>query len=296
MQRRQFLIGAAGVALFAALPALAARENEYGGIALRRAVAALERRSGGRLGVVVRDVAARRSFAWRGAGRFPMCSTFKFLLAAAILARVDRGRETLDRRIAVPAGAQLSNSPFSESRAGRDATIGQLCEAIMVDSDNAAANLLLPAVGGTAGVTRFARALGDPLTRLDRQETAMGESAPGDPRDTTAPASMVGNLQRLLLGDVLRPESRARLTAWMIACRTGRTRLRAGLPGGWRVGDKTGSGTHGTVNDIAIAWPAADRPILIAAYLTGSTLEERPRHAILADLGRAVAAGLSPAA
>ena len=295
MERRQFLIGAGGVALLAALPASAA-ERDFGGPTLRRAVAALERRSGGRLGVAVRDVAARRDFAWRGGERFPMCSTFKFLLAAAILAKVDRGRETLDRRIAVPAGPQLSNSPFSESRAGRDATIGELCEAIMVDSDNAAANLLLPAVGGTAGVTRFARVLGDPLTRFDRQETAMGESAPGDPRDTTAPAAMLGNLQRLLLGDVLSADSRARLAAWMVACRTGATRLRAGLPGAWRIGDKTGSGTHGTANDIAIAWPAADRPLLIATYLTGSTLDERPRQAILADVGRAVAAGLSPAA
>jgi beta-lactamase class A len=298
IERRQFLIGAGGVTLLAAAPGLAAPRGEYGAGRLRGEIEALERRSGGRLGVALLDTGSGRRFAWRGDERFPLCSTFKFLLAAAIFQQADQGRLRLDRRLAVHAGDLLTNSPFSKSRAGRDAAIAELCEASIVDSDNTAANLLLPLVGGPDGLNRFARSLGDGVTRLDRGEPALGEAGAGDARDTTAPAAMVDDMERLLLGGVLGPASRQRLTGWMVACRTGTHRLRAGLPRGWRVGHKTGTGMNGTSNDIAIAWPRAGRPpLLIAAYLTGSTLDQGRRDIILAGVARVVAAAVSrPAA
>jgi beta-lactamase class A len=297
--RRGFLVGGAALATAAAFPSLAAPVAEYGGLRLRDAVAALERRSGGRLGVAVVETERWRRFAWRGDERFPLCSTFKFLLVAAMLGRADLGADSLDRRIRIRPADLRGNSPFAKSRVGRTASLLELCEAAITLSDNAAADLLLPAVGGPAGLTRFVRALGDPMTRLDRGEPAMSEAGRSDPRDTTTPYAMVRDLERILLNDAIRPASVGHLTRWLLESKTGKARLRAGLPRGWQVGDKTGSGDHGTDNDIAIVWPegppprlTARPPLLIAAYLTGSRLDRAGRDSILAGLARAIAAEL----
>ena len=297
MQRRSFL-GQLALASLGTLatprPAdarLAARDLEP----LRKAMAACEHDSGGRLGLVVHAPGDGARLSWRGGERFPMCSTFKWLLAAAVLARCDAGRESLARRIPVTAGDLVAHSPFAETRTGRDATVDELCKATITLSDNAAANLLLPAVGGPAGLTRFVRTLGDRHTRLDRTEPELNSAIAGDPRDTTTPAAMVEDLHALLLGTHLAPASRARLLGWLRANTTGDARLRAGLPAArWRVGDKTGAGANGTTNDVAIierigGGRAIASPVLVACYLTGSPLDGEGRNAIVARVGVAIA-------
>src|SRR6186997_319606 len=62
---------------------------------LQSEVLRLEGESGGRLGVAVFDSGSGASFEHRGEERFPMCSTFKLLLAAAVLTRVDEESESL---------------------------------------------------------------------------------------------------------------------------------------------------------------------------------------------------------
>jgi beta-lactamase class A len=211
------------------------------------------------------------------------------VLASAFLEKVDQGRENLGRRLPIRAADLVSHSPAVEKHVGGSMSLEELCEAAITLSDNAATNLLLGQIGGPKGFTAYLRGLGDETTRLDRWETAMSESAPGDVRDTTSPQAMMGNLNRLVLGTVLSPASRQRLTDWLVATTTGLGLLRAGLPAGWRVGDKTGAGDHGTRNDVAIAWPPGRKPILVAAYLTGSKLDARGRDAVLAEVGRIVA-------
>ena len=166
--------------------------------------------------------------------------------------------------------------------------LGELCEAAITVSDNTAANLILATLGGPSGLTAYARALGDQVTRLDRTEPTLNEAIPGEVRDTTAPSAMLNNLRQLLLRKALSPGSRDTLTAWLVASKTGTARLRAGLPAGWRAGDKTGSGNHGTTNDIAIVWPDGRAPILIAAYLTETAAESAAREGVLAEVGRLV--------
>jgi beta-lactamase class A len=284
MDRRTFLWASCGVLAAGSAWAIAPDTP------LRRAIRAAEEASGGRLGVAVLDTGSGRRFAWRGDERFPMCSTFKLTLVAAILHRVDRGEDRLDRRVPVTARDILNNSPVSKAHVGGAATVATLCEATITQSDNTAANLLLPAVGGPAGLTRFIRSLGDAHTRLDRNEPSIGTATPGDPRDTTTPVAMLELIRRLLLGNVLSPASRRQLTDWAIANRTGDHRLRAGLPSGWRVGDKTGAGDHGTTNDIAILWPPRRPPLLVTSYLTGSSRPSDGRDAVLAAVARAVVA------
>jgi beta-lactamase class A len=223
--------------------------------ALPAALAQLEHTNGGRLGVAALDTATGERSGYRTDERFPMCSTFKFLLASAVLQRVDQHQETLDRTIAIPPKPLLFNSPLTEPHAGGTMTIATLCYAALTQSDNTAANLLLENIGGPASITGFSRSISDTVTRLDRMETSLNESLAGDPRDTTSPTAMANDLKSVLLGNVLSPTSRDQLTLWMEANLTGLERLRAKLPEGWRAADKTGSNGEHTSNDIAALWP-----------------------------------------
>lgn len=290
---RRTLIAAAPALLVAAKSV--AKLPDQPPLALDAAVAAAEKATGGRVGLAVIDTGTGRSFSHRGGERFPMASTFKMLLVAAILERVDKSGERLDRAIPVKASDILDVSPVSKQHVGGTATVAELAEATIIYSDNTAANLLLPAVGGPTGLTAFLRRIGDDHTRLDRIEPFMSEAKPGDPRDTTTPDAIAATWQRLLLGDVLSPASRKQLTAWLIANTTGDTRLRAGLPKGWRVGDKTGTGGNASVNDIAIVWPqrATTGPVIIASLMNGGTAPSDAIYRTHADLARAVAAALA---
>ena len=296
--RRGFLRGAAlaGTALWLRPGALrAAAQPVVRPLAgLAEAFARIEAGSGGRLGVALHDGQGHRLAGQRDDERFPMCSTFKFLLAATVLQAVDQGRLRLDQRVPVAASDLLPHSPETALHVGtRGMSVAELCRATLIWSDNAAANLLLPWVGGPAGVTGFVRAGGDALTRHDRLEPEVNLFVPGDDRDTTTPAAMAGNLRRYLVGDVLSPASRAQLAAWLRDNRTGDDRLRAGLPAGWTVGDKTGSNGRDITNDIAIPWPPGGRePVFLAAYLQGATGPDEARDAALAAVARAVAAAL----
>lgn len=261
----------------------------------RAVLAALEARAGGRLGVAALDTGTGRRVAHRGEERFPLCSTFKVLLAGAMLARVERGQERLDRPIAYTGADLLEYAPVTAARASEGRmTVEALCAAAVEASDNTAANLLLEALGGPPELTAFARRLGDSVTRLDRTEPTLNTALPGDTRDTTSPLAMMETLKVLLLGDALEPASRQRLEGWMRASTTGRDRLRAGLPTSWTVGDKTGAGGQGTVNDVAILRPPGRAPILVAAYYTGSRAPLRNRDAVLAEVGRLVATLSAP--
>jgi beta-lactamase class A len=260
--------------------------------ALPAAFAQMEKSSGGRLGVAVFDTATGEHAAYRADERFPMCSSFKFLLASAVLQRVDGHHESLDRVIAIPPKPLLSHSPLTGSHAGGTMTIASLCEAVLIQSDNTAANALLETIGGPPAITSFCRSIGDKVTRLDRTELALNESRAGDPRDTTSPSAMVGNLQAMLFGTVLSAASRKRLTVWMEGCETGLDRLRAKLPAGWRAADKTGSNGVHTCNDNAVFWPPGGKPpVLVAAYITQCLGPEEKRARMLAEVGRLVAGG-----
>lgn len=280
--RRNFLV----VATLSLPYVLHAGPRRFG--KLPAAFAQLEETNGGRLGVAVLDTATGERSGYRADERFPMCSTFKFLLASAVLQRVDGNRETLDRAVAIPSKPLLFNSPLTEPHVGGTMTVAALCRAMLTKSDNTAANLLLETIGGPSGITSFSRSLGDMVTRLDRIETSLNESLAGDPRDTTSPTAMAGDLKSVLLGNVLSQRSRDKLALWMEASLTGLERLRAKLPASWRVADKTGANGEHTSNDIAVIWPAGKPPIVVAAYITQCTGPESKRAAMLAEIGQLV--------
>jgi beta-lactamase class A len=183
-----------------ALLSLPAAADDWDG-KLQRGVGGLERRHGGRLGVAVLDTASAKVIAHRGGERFALCSTLKFLAAAFVLARVDRKEESLTRRIVYGRRYLVPYSPITEKHVGEDGlTVGEICEAALTLSDNTAGNLLLDSFGGPAELTAYVRSLGDSVTRLDRREPELNEAERGDPRDTTTPVAMLGDLHKIVLG------------------------------------------------------------------------------------------------
>ena len=286
MSRRSTLIGAAAMLAGSRVQAQSPAADPA---VFAKRLAALEARAGGRLGLAVLDSGSGVRLAYRGDERFPMCSTFKFLAAAAILARVDAGKDSLDRPIPYSPSDLLEYAPVARAHvAGGSMTLDALCAAAVEWSDNTAANLLLQVLGGPAALTAFCRPLGDERTRLDRIEPQLNEALPGDERDTTTPTAMLASMGRLLLGDALTPASRTKLEGWMINAKPGPKRLPASIPAGGRIGHKTGTGERGTSNDIAIVWPAGRGPVLIAAYRTGSPATPDERDAAIAEAGRIV--------
>ncbi|NII09878.1 class A beta-lactamase [Oleiagrimonas sp. C23AA] len=254
---------------------------------LHTRLAALEARHGGRLGVAMLDTGTGAQLRYRADHRFMMCSTHKVLTVAAILARVDRGTERLDRRVVYGRDVLLEYAPTTRAHVGPPGmTIEALCQAAITLSDNTADNLLLAQLGGPEAVTGFVRSLGDHITWLARTEPALNYAMPDDHRDTTTPDAMLADLKALLLGTALSPASRLRLLGWMQACQTGTQMLRAGLAAHWRCGDKTGSGPANELNDVAIVHPPGAAPLLITSFYAESVASLEERHGVIADIGR----------
>jgi beta-lactamase class A len=253
-------------------------------------LAAIRKRIGGRLGVHALDTGSGRRIAFDDESRYAMASTFKVLLAAAVLEQIDRGTVDPEHAVAFGQADMLPHAPVTSQHLARGwMSVRELCAAAVETSDNPAANLLLRLIEGPAGFTRFVRRLGDRHTRLDRLELALNSNLPGDPRDTTTPRAMADSLERVLVGSTLTDASRAQLIRWLRSATTGLDRLRAGLPAAWQAGDKTGTGGNGAVNDVAIAWPPQRPPILITAYLSESTLPGAALSEVHAEIGRLIA-------
>ena len=248
-------------------------------------IAAVEARIGGRIGVAALDTGNTKHVEHRADERFPMCSTFKFLAAAAVMKRVDEKKEKLERFVPYGAKEILEYAPVTkEHLKDGGMTLGALCAAAIEQSDNTAGNLLLDAIGGPSGLTNFVRSLGDRVTRLDRIEPELNSAIPGDERDTTTPAAICSDIQRLLLGDALSEASRRQLEDWLQRNETGGPMIRAGVPKNWILGDKTGRGSNGAPNDIAIMRPPDRAPILLAIYSVGSTATPTDRAAAVAEV------------
>ncbi|GAA0730825.1 class A beta-lactamase [Sphingomonas japonica] len=279
--RRALLLGAGAASLLGMSGTAEARARD----ALRD----IARASGGRLGVFAYDTGTGRRLSLDAGARYALCSTFKAPLAAAILAQVDAGRLTLDRTIRFGEADLLGYAPVvRENLATGALSVERLCRAAVEVSDNSAANLLLPQLGGPAGLTRWLRSIGDPATRLDRDEPTLNIVRGGDLRDTTTPMAIAMTIDRLLFGDVLMPQSHALLQRWMAASTTGRARLRGGLPADWQCGDKTGTSGEGCFNDVAFAIPPGRKPIVIACYLDAAGLSDANANAAHAAVGELV--------
>jgi beta-lactamase class A len=280
MKRRDFLWSSLG---FAAAPALAAESPIT-------AISDYERSSGGHIGLYAENIKTGARLSWRADERFVMCSTFKASLAACVLLRVDRGQDALEQLVHYGAAdMQDFYAPVAQQNLARGSlSVKEMCRAAVERSDNACANLLLARIGGPPALTAFWRSIGDHETRLDDAEPLLNRTPPGRVENTTTPAAMANTLRRLVLGPILSQASRTLFTEWLVGCQTGANRLRAGLPGGWVMGDKTGNNGKDAAGDIAVAWPKPDVPIVICVYTRGGSPSSEQLDSAFAGIGRYV--------
>ena len=233
------------------------------------------------------DTGSGRTLANRADERFLMCSTFKGLLAALVLSRVDSGKEDLARLVSYSEKDLIFTSPVTKSNVERGAmSVKALCQAMVETSDNTAAILLMRSTGGPAALTRFIRSLGDTVTCSDRYEPEANEYS--GVLDTTSPRAITMSVSKILLGDVLSSKSRAQLEDWMINAKPGLRRLRAALPQDWVAGDRPGTNLAAQTNDYAIVRPPERAPLLIAAYYDAPGLNMDTREAVLRAVGSVV--------
>ncbi len=288
--RRRLLCGTAALV---AWPQLAQSQTAPDANAARALLQRLEADFGGRLGLFALDAASGAQLGHRADERFPFCSTFKMMLAAAVLRRSVHEPRLLQQRLAYSKRDLVSYSPITEQHVGAGMRVADLCAATVQLSDNTAANVLLKRLGGPAAVTAFARSIGDPAFRLDRWETELNTARPGDPRDTTTPEAVGRSLHKLALGDALPALQRDQLQTWLRGSTTGAERIRAGVPADWRTGDKTGTGAHGTANDIAVLWRPHRAPLVLVVYTTQPAPDALPRNDVVAAAARIVSAWAS---
>lgn len=254
-----------------------------------QAAQAVEQSLQARVGLAVLDTTDGQLWQYRADERFPMASTSKALICAALLAR---GPGAMKTAWLVKEEAIQSYAPTTENLIGQHVPASQLCAITMRNSDNTAANGVLEMLGGPEAITSFLRSVGDTVTRLDRNEPSLNEATPGDPRDTTTPQAMVHTLQNLVLGDALKAPDRDRLIDWLRHNEVGGPLLRAGVPESWTVADRTGAAAYGTRGVVAVMWPPERAPLVAAVYITETKASMEERNAAIATIGKAIAAAV----
>ncbi|MEU9488384.1 class A beta-lactamase [Streptomyces decoyicus] len=255
-----------------------------------KALAQAERRFHARLGVYMLDTGTGRTVTYRAGERFAHASTFKALAAGIVLKRSTDAE--LNRVIHYSASDLEDYAPITKQHVDKGMTLRDLVKAALQYSDNTAANLLLDQLGGPAGLQRALRGMGDTTTRVNRTEPTLNEAKPGDTRDTSTPRTLGADLRGFVLGDVLPEGRRQLLTDWLRGNTTGGPYIRAGVPSGWKVGDKTGNGGYGTRNDIAIVWPTSGAPIVVAVLSDRSSKDAASDDALIKDATKAGLAAL----
>lgn len=268
---------------------------DFDPVPLNSKVQEVENRLSARVGVSVIDTGSGKVWSYKGDQRFPTNSTFKAFLCAAFLDAGDAGRTDPDRAVTIRQKDLVTYSPVTEKRVGgKSFTVRELCEVTVTTSDNAAANLVMQDIGGPEALNGFLRRIGDEKTRADRWEPESNTGYPGDDRDTTTPDAAAETLKKLVLGTALTSQSRDQLTEWLIGNKVGNSTLRAGLPEGWKIADKTGAGGNGSRNNIAVIWPEDREPVVIAIYITQTEAPFKARNRAIAEIGAALAESVKP--
>lgn len=257
-------------------------------IKLTQAVKDIESDWQGRIGVYAYDINGSFTFGYRESERFPLCSSFKSLLAAAILQKSQNQLLNLNTPVDFSERELEFWSPITKENHADGMTIGQLAQAALQYSDNGATNILLERyVGGPKGMNTFMKSIGDEDFRLDRWELELNTAIPGDERDTSTPKSMARSLGKLSFSNVLSASHRELFHNWLIGNTTGDNRIRAAVPNQWQVGDKTGTcGAYGAASDVAVIWREKASPLVIAIYTHKSEPTAKHSDKIIAEVAK----------
>jgi beta-lactamase class A len=248
----------------------------------------LQTRFHAKLGVYVLDTGTGRTLTFHADTRFAYCSTFKALASGILLMR----GAPLNRVITYRSADLVEYSPITSRHVRTGMTLQAVMDAALEYSDNTAANLLLQQLGSPHQLQQALRGIGDSTTNSDRAEPSLNDATPGDSRDTSTAEALGADLRQFVLGHLLSPSRRQLLTGWLLHNTTGGPYIRAGVPAGWQVGDKTGNGYWGTRNDIAITWRPHSAPLVIAVLSSRGSINASSDDALIADATRTALADL----
>jgi beta-lactamase class A len=273
------------IATLLLLSSCASKSLEAGSNSISYELAKLEASTGGRIGLSAVNTKTGEHFEYRSDERFPFCSTFKSIVVAAILEKAGEEPDLLNRRILFNRREveRAGYAPVTLDQYKQGMSVSELCAAAIQKSDNGAANLLIKIVGGVGAINEFSRRNGDHDFRLDRMEPNLNSALPNDQRDTTTPAAMETSLQQFLVGEKLPAEQRQQFREWLESSVTGNKRIRAGVRKLWKVGDKTGTCSYGTTNDVGILSSVINGPVVIAIFFTQKERNAKPRDDVIAS-------------
>ncbi|MES5894015.1 MULTISPECIES: class A beta-lactamase [Bacillus cereus group] len=246
----------------------------------------LEKEYDAKLGIYALDTGTNQTVTYRSDERFAYASTHKALAVGALLQK--KSIEDLDQRIKYTSKDLVNYNPITEKYVDTGMTLKELADASIRYSDNTAQNLILKQLGGPNEFKKSLREIGDTVTNPERFEPELNEVQPGDTRDTSTPKALATSLQAYALGDILSIEKRNFLIDLMKRNTTGDNLIRAGVPGEWEVADKTGSGSYGTRNDIAIIWPPNKKPIVLAILSNHAKEDAKYDDKLIADATKIV--------
>ncbi|MCT9980881.1 class A beta-lactamase [Acinetobacter sp. I-MWF] len=233
-------------------------------------------KNGWQVGVSILDM-DDKLISINGDNRFPLDSTVKALACANILAKVDAKKFNLDYSKTIRQKDIVTYSPIVKDYVNKKLTIKQACEITTAYSDNAAANFAIELGGGPIGLTSFMRSIGDEVTRSDRYEPDLVINPESDIRDTTSPNAINASMKKLLMGNVLSKNSKVQLKEWMMGNKVADNMLRATLPKGWEIADRTGASDYGIRGLISMVWSETHAPVFISIYVrkADTSLDER---------------------
>ncbi|ASL63648.1 MULTISPECIES: class A beta-lactamase BlaIII [Bacillus] len=248
--------------------------------------AKLEKEYDAKLGIYALDTGTNQTIAYHSDDRFAFASTSKSLAVGALLRK--NSLETLDQRITYTHEDLSNYNPITEKHVDTGMTLKELADASVRYSDSTAHNLILKQLGGPSEFEKILREMGDTVTTSERFEPELNEVHPGETHDTSTPEAIAKTLQSFTLGTALPTEKRELLVDWMKRNTTGDKLIRAGVPKGWEVADKTGAGSYGTRNDIAIIWPPNKKPIVLAILSNHDKEDAKYDDKLIADATKVV--------
>lgn len=252
---------------------LATIANVYGNVlnskdkSLDKELQRIEQKNGSHIGLAVIDTSNNNRISYNGNKTFSMQCTAKVMGVAAILNQSRENTKLLDERVYYKGNDLVSWSPVTSKHLADGMTVKDLCKATLEYSDNTAMNLLVNKMGGLQAMNKFAKQIGNDSFRQDDMWPKEADGTPQDIKNTSTPNDMASSLQNLLFTNSLPNTQREDLKSWLKQCKTGNNRIRSGIPHGWVVGDKTGTGSYyGITNDLAVIWPPHCKPIIIGIY------------------------------
>ena len=263
--------------------------NEINYKSLENKIKDIEQKLGARVGVSLHDVETKKeSWSYKGDLRFPLMSTYKTLACAKVLLDIEKKKMSFDSSVLIKETSLIVWSPVTKNYLEQNFSLKQACTAMMIMSDNTAANIVSGKIGGPNALTMFMRSIGDNITRLDRIEPDLNEALEGDARDTTTPNAMAKSLHILLFGDVLSDASKTQLKQWMMDNKVSDSLLRSVLPNSWAIADRSGAGGYGSRGITAVVWSAKRTPLIICIYVTQTKASFDERNKAIAEIGREI--------